>query len=84
MARGRKKPVVQGEPLIEWEMISGGTTLKNIGTFSKGDRFMATERDVPEAFRDIIRKVKPDICTRLLDSEYKEARDKIYSIFTID
>jgi ArsR family metal-binding transcriptional regulator len=29
-------------------------------------------------------KVKPEVCVKLSDPEYKEARDKIYSIFTQD
>ncbi|UCC15980.1 MAG: hypothetical protein JSU58_06285 [Dehalococcoidales bacterium] len=28
--------------------------------------------------------VKPEVCVKLADPEYQEARDKIYSIFTVD
>lgn len=52
-----EKPKVPKKP--KWRVISGGITLLDKRSFSRGDVFEAEEFEIPKAFRDILEPVVP-------------------------
>lgn len=51
--------VVEVKPT--WKVISGGITLLNKKSYTKGDTFQAEDWEVPKSVRDIVKCVTPEL-----------------------